>query len=83
MCNSETPYVVWITACLDDGKWESVTEFYFDKLDEAFHFFDNDAERFILNHYIDLYNNVKRFEVSIWDDTFDNGEALEATLVAL
>lgn len=76
----ETPYVVLVTAnFLDDG-WQAVTEFYFDMLDDAFHFFDNDVEKLVPEAYARLH--ASEFEVSVWDDTYDNGEALEVMTIA-
>lgn len=76
----ETPYVVLVTANFLDEGWQSVTEFYFDTLDEAFHFFDNDAEKLVQEAYARLH--VSEFEVSIWDDTYDTEEALEVMTIA-
>lgn len=72
-------YCVSVAGHFGNGKWEGVTEFYYPSLDEAFSFFDNDAYELIPQMYQHL--KVDEFEVSIWDDTQDNGEALEVFTV--
>lgn len=75
----ETPFVVSVNGLFGNA-WESVTEFYFDTLDDAFNFFDHKASNLVPVAYSHL-KGISLFEIAVWDDTFDNGEALEVMSV--
>lgn len=79
--NNEGVFVVLVNTLNDKHKWEVLTEFYFDTLDDAYHFYDFEADELIPVAYKHI-NNAIMFEVSIWDDTDETqDDALEVKML--